>query len=156
MRFVLNNGKAIPESPSILCSFPSHGNVGQLAIDVVIATLAKKDLLEKIGYIETFLVAPMTGYDQFAPSWGKSLCMPIEGLSLALLVSLLKRNYIIAVYLVPLSSMLVIQQRAPCSQINTQVFADSFMKLIQSTSYKHLFALSGASTYGLPDDIITR
>jgi predicted ATP-grasp superfamily ATP-dependent carboligase len=80
MRFIFNTGKELPESPSFICALPSHGNVGQLAADVVIATLAQTGQIERIGYVESEYVIPMTGYDQFSPSWGKTLCMPIEGL----------------------------------------------------------------------------
>jgi hypothetical protein len=64
--------------------------------------------------------------------------------------------YDITVYLVQSSSHVIIQQRAPCVQVHTKAFAESFIKLLQSCTYKHLLVLCGASTNGLPDEILTR
>jgi hypothetical protein len=59
-------------------SLPAHGNVGQLAMDCILASLARQGKLRKIGMLETDLVLPMVGYDSLGDS-AAQLCFPIEG-----------------------------------------------------------------------------
>ena len=63
-----------------LLSLPSEGNVGQLAVDVILATLFSHGrCVERVGVIETDLVLPISGYDSLAPKAQRQLCMPVEG-----------------------------------------------------------------------------
>ena len=156
MRFVLKEGKKLPESPSFIWSFPSHGNVGQLAVDVIIATLAHRGGVERIGNIDSELVIPMTGWDEFSPAWGKSLCMPIEGIFYSMNSGKCADHIVNAVYAVASSSYVLIQQRAPCVPHKNKVFAENLFNLLKSCSYKHLLVLCGATLTGLPDEILVR
>ena len=53
-----------PPNATFICSVPSWGNVGQMAVDVCLATLHEKKLLERIGSIESSYILPMDGYDR--------------------------------------------------------------------------------------------
>lgn len=82
MRFILRDSSTISPSSIFISSLPTFGSVGQIAIDGLIANLSISDKLYKLGIIECDNVIPMTGYEEFCRQWGRSLCMPIEGIIL--------------------------------------------------------------------------
>lgn len=69
-----SNGEAI-----LVCSLPSFGNIGQMALDCLLSTLASQNLLEHVGYATSKYLYPMCGYEQFILQEKKRLCLPIEG-----------------------------------------------------------------------------
>jgi hypothetical protein len=77
--FLRENTFKFPPDATFICSVPSWGNVGQMACDVLLATLQSKGLLERIGTIESHHVLPMVGYDSWGDGAPQHLCVPIEG-----------------------------------------------------------------------------
>lgn len=74
------NGQTI-----LICSLPSFGNIGQMALDCLLSSLASQNLLEHVGYATSKYLYPMCGYDQLIPQEKKRLCLPIEGIIFNLL-----------------------------------------------------------------------
>lgn len=77
--FLRENTFKFPPNATFICSVPSWGTVGQMACDVLLATLHSKGLLERIGTIESHHVLPMAGYDSWGADAPQHLCVPIEG-----------------------------------------------------------------------------
>lgn len=53
----------------------SIGNVGQLAVDVLVETMGA----ERAGYLDTPFVLPCVGNDAYGPVPKSDLALPIEG-----------------------------------------------------------------------------
>eukprot|EP00600_Ochromonadales_sp_CCMP1393_P006424 CAMPEP_0174970166 /NCGR_PEP_ID=MMETSP0004_2-20121128/9214_1 /TAXON_ID=420556 /ORGANISM="Ochromonas sp., Strain CCMP1393" /LENGTH=90 /DNA_ID=CAMNT_0016219831 /DNA_START=71 /DNA_END=340 /DNA_ORIENTATION=- len=82
MKIFYKEGESIPQNCDCIVALPSTGNVGQIAMDSIIATLSSSGTsLRRVGNIETDLVMPMVGFEVFAEGEPKiqELCMPIEG-----------------------------------------------------------------------------
>ena len=67
MELVLKPGASLPTSTTtVVWGAPSVGNVGQLGVDVLLASLARKGALARLGSIESTHVFPVTGYDDLS------------------------------------------------------------------------------------------
>ena len=67
----------------------SIGNVGQLAVDLLVASTRA----ERIGYLDTPYVLPCVGNDAYGPVPNGELALPLEGLSyFSFLLSFKKKN----------------------------------------------------------------
>jgi hypothetical protein len=81
MKLVLT--RTIDPESIILCSVSSFGNIGQMAIDCILATLSSSSSdrkLERIGHGFSEDLYPMTGYEELSSAFGRLLCLPLEGL----------------------------------------------------------------------------
>lgn len=79
MKCVLNNSNFISNNSILIASLPSYSNIGQMAIDCIISTLANENKIERIGHFYSSSLYPMTGYEEFSINWKKIICLPIEG-----------------------------------------------------------------------------
>lgn len=59
----------------------SIGNVGQLAVDLLVSTMRA----ERIGYLDSPFVLPCVGNDAYGPVPQGDLALPLEGASLSFL-----------------------------------------------------------------------
>lgn len=101
----------------------SIGNVGQLAVDLLVASTRA----ERIGYLDTPYVLPCVGNDAYGPVPNGELALPLEGLhSLTSLSYLaLKRKicflnefiFGFAAYDSSANAMTLIQQRSPVVKV---------------------------------------
>lgn len=55
------------------------GNLGQMAMDCLLSTLAQTSRVEQLGVLQSEWIQPITGYEEFSNTWGKTLVMPVEG-----------------------------------------------------------------------------
>lgn len=78
MQVKLLNSATIQPSSIFIIGTPSHGNLAQLALDCAISTLAKKNAVRRVGIVNSPLLVPMTGYEQYCEEWGHTLCAPLE------------------------------------------------------------------------------
>lgn len=53
----------------------SIGNVGQLAVDLLVASMKA----ERVGYLDTPFVLPCVGNDAYGPVPNGELALPLEG-----------------------------------------------------------------------------
>lgn len=53
----------------------SIGNVGQLAVDLLVASMKA----ERVGYLDTPFVVPCVGNDAYGPVPNGELALPLEG-----------------------------------------------------------------------------
>ena len=59
MKLSLHEGCCISENATVLLGLPSNGNIGQLAVDLVLTTIW--DDVKRIGYIDSDHLLPMAG-----------------------------------------------------------------------------------------------
>jgi hypothetical protein len=67
---------------SIILHTHSPGNLGQMAVDCLVSTLAQassEHQVESLGLLQSEWVSAITGYEEFSDAWGRSLVMPVEG-----------------------------------------------------------------------------
>ncbi|KAI7758313.1 hypothetical protein M8C21_008831, partial [Ambrosia artemisiifolia] len=96
MEFNLEEGKHLyDECSTLILPALSIGNVGQLAVDLLIAS-SKAD---RVGYLDDPNVLPCVGNDAYAPSPQGDLALPLEA------------------YESPSSALTFIQQRSPVVKI---------------------------------------
>lgn len=130
MKFIAKAGRTLPTNPTIILGIPSFGNLGQMAVDSLISTLASEKKVEQLGILQSDWVSPVVGYEEFSEDWGRILCMPLE------------------VYSVIETSFVFIQQRAPCIAVAAAEhrFAEELYEFLYSMmTPRHLLVICGAS-----------
>ena len=110
----------------VILSSPSEGNVGQLAMDIILSAHCSSKL-DCIGSIESFDLLPCTGVDQLSSTSEKFLVAPLE------------------VYAMRDTPFIFIQQRAICIRGRAQGFARDFMDLLASYEIDRLVIICGAA-----------
>lgn len=136
MRLFRSQVHSFVQAPIFVYCIPSWGNVGQLAGDLLLATLSKNKKLDLIGNIDTDYVLPMTGREQFQTNSKPFLCTPIE------------------VYHVQDTDIYIILQRAPLVNGKSDSYTQNFMELLINLNCQQLIILCGASMTGLSDEFI--
>mmetsp|Transcript_6330 Transcript_6330/g.10561 ORF Transcript_6330/g.10561 Transcript_6330/m.10561 type:complete len:420 (-) Transcript_6330:174-1433(-) len=134
MKIFYKEGESIPQNCDCIVALPSTGNVGQIAMDSIIATLSSSGTsLRRVGNIETDLVMPMVGFEVFAEGEPKiqELCMPIE-------VYTFQRN--------TSQTTVLILQRSLCYQGSQRCFSQQLVKfLANELKCQTAIFLTGAS-----------
>ncbi|KAG9440814.1 hypothetical protein H6P81_020979 [Aristolochia fimbriata] len=121
MEFTLEDGKTPdPECSTLLLPALSIGNVGQLAIDLLIASLKA----DKIGYLDDPSVLPCVGNDAYGPVPQGNLALPVEA------------------YDSPSYSSTLVQQRSPIIKGMTLEFAKNVANFAVEARKKHVIVLS--------------
>ncbi len=62
----------------MLLAAPCVANIGAMAVDCLLATMANRGKLVRIGYADSDYLTPISGYDQFPGEKEPFLIMPIE------------------------------------------------------------------------------
>eukprot|EP01038_Epipyxis_sp_PR26KG_P011356 gene11356-15228_t len=135
--FYFDVNDAILSQSTFILSFPSHGNVGQLAVDIILSSTKFFDSfpglqIKKIGYGYSENVLPISGYDQLFDGGDISLCTPLE-LYRITDASCSKVTYII-------------HQRSPCIKDQQQLYVRELLSFLYSVDSFLVIILTGAST----------
>ncbi|KAL5987195.1 hypothetical protein ACLOJK_041192 [Asimina triloba] len=98
----------------------SIGNVGQLAVDLLISSIGA----QKIGYLDDPSLLPCVGNDAYRSSPGGHIALPLEA------------------YDCPLHALTLIQQRSPIIKGMMIQFAKNFASFAVGAGKKHIVVLS--------------
>ncbi|XAR72854.1 hypothetical protein NMG60_11019632 [Bertholletia excelsa] len=121
MEFVLEEGRQPHEECStLILPALSIGNVGQLAVDLLILSTGA----ERIGYLDDPNLLPCVGNDAYWPTPKGDLALPLEA------------------YASPRSSLSLVQQRSPVVKGMMVEFAKNIADFAASSGKKHIVLLS--------------
>ncbi|KAJ0880716.1 putative proteasome assembly chaperone 2 [Helianthus annuus] len=121
MEFNLEEGKHLnDECSTLILPALSIGNVGQLAVDLLIASTKA----ERVGYLDDPNVLPCVGNDAYAPAPQGDLALPLEA------------------YESPSSALTLIQQRSPVVKGMMVEFAKNLANFAVASGKKHVVILS--------------
>ncbi|XP_050396081.1 proteasome assembly chaperone 2 [Patella vulgata] len=115
------------ENASVIIPCVSVGNVGQLAVDLIISTLD----LQKVGYIYHSAILPIVGNDPYhkLPSNQCSLTTGCE------------------VFLNKSSTVVVVQQRAPIVKGKKEIFSTWLSDWIKESKFKQVIILTSSFSH---------
>ncbi|KFV62486.1 Proteasome assembly chaperone 2 [Dryobates pubescens] len=117
---------------TLLMPAVSVGNVGQLAIDLVISTLD----MTKIGYFYTDCLVPMVGNNPYATSEENSKELSINA----------------EVYSLPSKKLVVLQIRSPFIKNKYRPFCDTLLSWVKSNNCARVVVLSSSHAYQCDDE----
>lgn len=121
MEFVPAKGKAVREDcTALVLPALSIGNVGQLAVDLLVSTLRA----ERIGFLDDPNVLPCVGNDAYGPVPSGELALPLEA------------------YDSPSNAATLVQQRSPVVKGMMIEFAKNLADFAVSSGKKHIVVLS--------------
>ncbi|CAI9781912.1 unnamed protein product [Fraxinus pennsylvanica] len=121
MEFYVEEGKESDHNCStLILPALSIGNVGQLAVDLLISSLKA----EKIGYLDDPNILPCVGNDAYWPSPPGDLTLPLEA------------------YQSSSSALSLVQQRSPVVKGMMVEYAKNLANFVASNGKKHVIILS--------------
>lgn len=121
MEFNLEEGKHLyDECSTLILPALSIGNVGQLAVDLLIASTKA----ERIGYLDDPNVLPCVGNDAYTPTPQGDIALPLEA------------------YESPSSALTLIQQRSPVVKGMMIEYAKNLANFAAACGKKHIVILS--------------
>ncbi|KAL0348384.1 UNVERIFIED_CONTAM: Proteasome assembly chaperone 2 [Sesamum angustifolium] len=121
MEFYLEDGKQLsPNCSTLVLPALSIGNVGQLAVDLLISSLKRR----KIGYLDEPNVLPCVGNDAYSPSPLGKLALPVEA------------------YESSSSAMTLVQQRSPVVKGTMIEYAKNVASFAAANGKNHVIILS--------------
>lgn len=121
MEFILEEGKHLhDECSTLVLPALSIGNVGQLAVDLMVASTSA----ERIGYLDDPHVLPCVGNDAFGPDPQGELALPLEAYDSAS------------------NALTLVQQRSPVVKGTTVEFAKNLADFAAASGKKHVVVLS--------------
>ncbi|XP_009761533.1 uncharacterized protein [Nicotiana sylvestris] len=122
MEFYAEEGKSLSsDNSTLILPALSVGNVGQLAVDLLVASLRA----ERIGYLDDPNVVPCVGNDAYWPSPPGELALPVE------------------VYESSPDALALVQQRSPVVKGMMVEFARNLANFAAANGKKHVIVLSG-------------
>jgi hypothetical protein len=139
MKLHLLEGREMPLQANFLIGFPSVANVGQLAIDSILSTLGAG--AERLGYIESEYLLPISGYDRAYPTAPVSLCLPVE------VYKVIRQNDEDSS-----TPTVIIQQRCPVIAGKHKEYNLELLELLSSLKYNLALILTGASSLDNEED----
>ncbi|NXP52329.1 PSMG2 protein, partial [Heliornis fulica] len=110
----------------------SVGNVGQLAIDLVISTLK----MTKVGYFYTDCLVPMVGNNPYATTKANSMDLSINA----------------EVYALPSKKLVVLQIRSPFIKNKYRPFCQTLLSWVESSKCDRVVLLSSSHAYQRDDE----
>lgn len=119
------------------------GNVGQLALDVLITTFS----VGKVGSLDSPFVVPMIGNDAIGTSLNGSLVTSLEG-SLHHLLAYL------SVFHSPSNQVVLLQQRAPVIKGKQRKFVEDLLAWFKACQFKSIVLLSSVDKITRMDDTL--
>lgn len=121
MEFVVEEGKHLNEECStLILPALSIGNVGQLAVDLLISSMRA----ERIGYLDDPNVLPCVGNDAYSPTPQGHLALPLEA------------------YGSSSNTLTLVQQRSPVVKGMMVEFAKNVADFAAASGKKHIVVLS--------------
>ncbi|WOL15412.1 proteasome assembly chaperone 2 [Canna indica] len=121
MEFTPEEGKVLSaDCPTLLLPGLSIGNVGQLAVDLLISSIGA----DRVGFLDEPSLLPCVGNDAYGPEPGGVLALPLEA------------------YDSPGHALTLIQQRSPVVRGMMIEFAKKLADFVSSTGKKHVIVLS--------------
>ncbi|XP_057456342.1 uncharacterized protein LOC130747421 [Lotus japonicus] len=121
MEFVAEEGKHLNDNCStLILPALSIGNVGQLAADLLVSSMAT----ERVGYLDDPHVLPCVGNDAYGPVPQGDLALPLEA------------------YDSPSNALTIIQQRSPVIKGMMLDFAKNMADFLAGSGKKHIVLLS--------------
>ncbi|KAF4366888.1 hypothetical protein F8388_013953 [Cannabis sativa] len=121
MEFVVEEDKHLDKDCStLIMPALSIGNVGQLAMDLLVSTMKP----ERVGYLDTPFVLPCVGNDAYVPVPQGQLALPLE------------------VYESPANGVTLIQQRSPVVKGMMIEFAKNLAEFAAARGKTHVIVLS--------------
>lgn len=122
MEFVIEQGKQLHQDCStLLLPALSIGNVGQLAVDLLVSSTRA----ERIGYLDDPYILPCVGNNAYGPIPCGDLALPLEA------------------YDSPANALTLVQQRSPVVQGMMIEFAKNLADFAVASGKKHIVVLSG-------------
>jgi len=116
---------------TLIVTFPTVGNVGQLAVDLVLSTLLRSNQVRHVGAIDSDGLRCVTGSNPFA--------MDGELMTAAQVYDSAEKNLTIA------------QIRSPCFREAKADFLNELVQWIQSSGFARVFILSSSFSQTLSD-----
>ncbi|XP_004300040.1 PREDICTED: proteasome assembly chaperone 2 [Fragaria vesca subsp. vesca] len=121
MEFIPEQGKnVLADSSTLILPALSIGNVGQLAVDLLVASTKA----ERVGYLDTPFILPCVGNDAYGPVPQGELALPLEA------------------YDSSSKSLSLIQQRSPVVKGKMIEFAKNLADYVAASGKKHVIVLS--------------
>ncbi|KAL5562542.1 hypothetical protein UlMin_032289 [Ulmus minor] len=121
MEFAVEEGKQIHEDcTTLLLPALSIGNVGQLAVDLLVSSMRA----ERVGYLDTPFVLPCVGNDAYGPVPQGDLALPLEA------------------YDSPSNGLTLLQQRSPVVKGMMIDYAKTLANFAVASGKKHVVLLS--------------
>ncbi|XP_034374097.1 proteasome assembly chaperone 2 isoform X2 [Arvicanthis niloticus] len=122
-------GESVPDLTNFTLLMPavSVGNVGQLAIDLIISTLN----MCKIGYFYTDCLVPMVGNNPYATEEENSNELSINT----------------EVYSLPSRKLVVLQLRSIFIKYKSKSFCEKLLAWVESSSFARIIVLSSSHSY---------
>ncbi|CAN1133584.1 Proteasome assembly chaperone 2 [Linum perenne] len=121
MEFITEPGKqSHPDCSTLILPALSIGNVGQLAVDLLVSSTGA----ERIGYLDDPYTLPCVGNDAYGPSPSGDLALALEA------------------YQSPANAMALVQQRSPVVKGMMVEFAKNLAEFAASSGKKHVVILS--------------
>ncbi|KAM7470724.1 hypothetical protein LguiA_008907 [Lonicera macranthoides] len=121
MEFYIEEGKELhDECSTLLLPALSIGNVGQLAVDLLISSTRA----ERVGYFDEPNILPCVGNDAYWPTPQGDLALPLEA------------------YESSANAMTLVQQRSPVVKGKMTEFAKNIAEFAAATRKKHIVLLS--------------
>ncbi|KAL3843486.1 hypothetical protein ACJIZ3_000889 [Penstemon smallii] len=121
MEFYLEEGKQInPNCSTLILPALSIGNVGQLAVDLLISSLKA----ERVGYLDDPNVLPCVGNDAYSQSPLGTLALPVEA------------------YQLSSTALTLVQQRSPVIKGMTLEYAKNLASFAAANGKNHVIILS--------------
>ncbi|XP_014794237.1 PREDICTED: proteasome assembly chaperone 2 [Calidris pugnax] len=117
---------------TLLMPAVSVGNVGQLAIDLVISTLG----MTKVGYFYTDCLVPMVGNNPYATAEENSMELSINA----------------EVYSLPSKKLVVLQIRSPFIKNKYRPFCQTLLSWVKSSKCARVILLSSSHAYQRDDE----
>ncbi|XP_075824529.1 proteasome assembly chaperone 2 [Microtus pennsylvanicus] len=126
-------GESVPDLTNFTLLMPavSVGNVGQLAIDLIISTLN----MSKIGYFYTDCLVPMVGNNPYATAEENSDELSINT----------------EVYALPSRNLVVLQLRSIFIKYKSKSFCEKLLAWVKSISCARIIVLSSSHSYHCND-----
>ncbi|KAF3435646.1 hypothetical protein FNV43_RR22737 [Rhamnella rubrinervis] len=122
MEFVLEEGKHLHDVCStLILPALSIGNVGQLAVDLLVSTMRA----ERVGYLDSPFVLPCVGNDAYGPEPQGDLALPLEAYESAS------------------NALTLLQQRSPVVKGTMVEFAKNLADFAAASGKNHVVVLSG-------------
>ncbi|CAI0406758.1 unnamed protein product [Linum tenue] len=121
MEFITEPGKQPhPDCSTLILPALSIGNVGQLAVDLLVSSTRA----ERIGYLDDPYTLPCVGNDAYGPIPSGDLALPLEA------------------YQSPANAMTLVQQRSPVVKGMMVEYAKNLAEFAAASGKKHVVVLS--------------
>jgi hypothetical protein len=119
----------IEDGMQYIIGFPSSGNIGQTALDIMVATIMLRtpENIKFIGVAETESLIPVVGLESYGQQNKKHLSHPME------------------FYRIVNSKIVLVLIRSICHENEERIFADELIQFLKNHKYSSAILLTGAN-----------